>query len=558
MARVRIAVVGVGHRGLAVLDRILSHALARAYELEVLLVEPHELGVGVHWRDQPEYLMLNTVASQATAVSDPEMVPGAPIVGGPTFLQWCARRKITTPDGRPVGHDDFLPRKVWGDYLAWSATELLATAPVSVALAVHRGEAREVRPLGSGALLALDDGSQHTVDLAFVTTGHGVRGELPRKAVSEEGIDCYPLPASVAEFPPGARVAVSGMGLSAVDVTAALTVERGGRFYGSDGGIAYRPSGEEPKIILFSRTGRLPCARPARPRRTPRTAARHLTAAALESARARRADAKLDFMVDVWPLIRAEVLHRDLRPPQRRLAESILDLTPQRSADVDAYRRSVIADAELDLAEAELGLEVSAFKEAMEVPRDLRQRLREVVLAPGLTAAGHRDFFAVVPALANHAAVGPQLERVREILALMMAGVVELGPGPAPAVRRDGDAWTLASTHLDRPAVVHADHLVEAHLVWPRSIGGHDRLRSALRSWAQPHPADARYLHLDSANRVFMKDGSLACGVVVLGPPAEGANYYNNYVLWPGAESPMLLEIDAILGPLLDTCASRP
>lgn len=72
----RIAVVGVGPRGLSVLERVVSHTQGAGRPVELVLVEPGELGSGVHPAKQPDYLLLNTIASQLTIYSDEQMVPG--------------------------------------------------------------------------------------------------------------------------------------------------------------------------------------------------------------------------------------------------------------------------------------------------------------------------------------------------------------------------------------------------------------------------------------------------------------------------------------------------
>jgi hypothetical protein len=555
----RIAIVGLGHRGLAVLERIAALAGRLHTPTDVLIVEPHELGVGVHWRDQPEYLWLNTVAGQATAFADADMVDGAPVLGGPTFVAWCREQGVILDGGmggpRPVDVDDFVPRRVWGDYLAMAARHVLARLPRCVTVQIHMGEARQVQSAGGGrgAVVLLENGTEHRVDLAFVTTGHGIRSDRPVVAKDDDGLDCYPLPQTLDAIAPGQSVAVTGMGLTAFDVMAALTVGRGGQFVRVGDRFGYRASGEEPSIVLTSRTGHLPCARPGRPRTVPKPYGRIFTDQALAEARGGRSDGRLDFREDVLPLLRSEILERPLFAEQRRLAEVVLTTEPRWFDNAENYADAVVADAQLDVVEAVEGLEVSAFKEAMESLRDLRDRLRDVVLPPGLTEQGHRDFFKIIPGLANRAAVGPQLDRVRELLSLIDHGLVCLGPGPAPTVKRRDcdDHWTIASTRLREPCEVVVDHVVGAHLEWPRAIGGRDPLAMAMREWAAPHPADTRYLRLDIDGRAHQLDGQTADGVIVLGPPSEGSNYYNNYVMWPGARSSLLVGVDRVLRPLL-------
>jgi uncharacterized NAD(P)/FAD-binding protein YdhS len=72
----RVAIIGCGPRGLSVLERVVAHAPRYEDRLEVVVIEPGELGTGVHSPAQPDYLMLNSVAGQATAFGDAAMVPG--------------------------------------------------------------------------------------------------------------------------------------------------------------------------------------------------------------------------------------------------------------------------------------------------------------------------------------------------------------------------------------------------------------------------------------------------------------------------------------------------
>ena len=38
--------------------------------------------------------------------------------------------------------------------------------------------------------------------------------------------------------------------------------------------------------------------------------------------------------------------------------------------------------------------------------------------------------------------------------------------------------------------------------------------------------------------------------VALFGPPAEGSNYYNNFIPWPGTWSRLLTGIDAVISVL--------
>ncbi|MGE5830040.1 MAG: FAD/NAD(P)-binding protein, partial [Micromonosporaceae bacterium] len=60
----RIAVIGVGPRGLSAFERIVSHAQRGGPSVEVLLIEPGPLGSGTHGTNHPDYVLLNTIAAQ--------------------------------------------------------------------------------------------------------------------------------------------------------------------------------------------------------------------------------------------------------------------------------------------------------------------------------------------------------------------------------------------------------------------------------------------------------------------------------------------------------------
>ena len=89
----KIAIVGLGPRGLSIFERLLSAAeLLPDRYIDLAIFEPDKPGCGVHAVEQPGYLMLNTVAGQigtypdAAALSElPKSTPRP----GPDFLNWC-------------------------------------------------------------------------------------------------------------------------------------------------------------------------------------------------------------------------------------------------------------------------------------------------------------------------------------------------------------------------------------------------------------------------------------------------------------------------------------
>lgn len=106
---IKIAIVGCGSRGLTVLERLC--ALAGERRLEISLFDPHRPGPGLHSVEQPEYLMLNTVASQISMFPDQAALGGFSGRQGPDFYQWCLRFKSGESTVQP---NAFLPGHGWG------------------------------------------------------------------------------------------------------------------------------------------------------------------------------------------------------------------------------------------------------------------------------------------------------------------------------------------------------------------------------------------------------------------------------------------------------------
>lgn len=552
----KIAVVGVGPRGLSAFERLISQAGSGALGCEVLLIEPGPLGVGAHDRSQPDYLLLNTVAAQITAFSDEKMVPSAPVTNGPGFLEWCREQGARVPagwwpeSGGPVEGDSFLPRRTYGEYLAWSAEELLRRVPSNLKVTVIEATALDVRPAGGAAEVVLDDGSVWLVDLAIVTTGHGLASPDRKEADRGTWIERpYPLPDSLAGVGSGQRLAVLGSGLTAIDLIASVTVGRGGVFHSDGGDLSYSPSGGEPEVILVNRSGWLPCARPASPRARP--AALRGLAEGIERVRLGRRNGHLDLAGNLEPLIRAEVFGGIEDDRETAVLERAFALQDPPTGSEAQFHAAVVEQARLDVEEARRGLGRSRLKDRMETLRDQREALRAAVDPPGMTPEGHRAFFDRVPALANRTAVGPQRERLEELLQLVRQRVVRFGPGPRPEVRRRDGGWELRSTSLREEARIDADVVVKGRLDFPERDPAVDPLAGALRDWIAPHPAEPRFLCLDRRGHPLTRGGGVCKSVAVFGPPAEGANYYNNYILWPGVWSRLLTDLDRVLEPLL-------
>lgn len=86
-----IAIVGMGPRGISVVERIsaILNDQSTPAELTLHLIEASELGAGEVWRtDQTDTLCMNTLAAAVTLFTEPGATVSAPVVEGPILYDW--------------------------------------------------------------------------------------------------------------------------------------------------------------------------------------------------------------------------------------------------------------------------------------------------------------------------------------------------------------------------------------------------------------------------------------------------------------------------------------
>jgi uncharacterized NAD(P)/FAD-binding protein YdhS len=563
---VSVAIVGAGPRGLSVLERICGSPANRWDSLTVHLIDPNPPGAGVHSPDQPDHLLMNTVAGQVTMFrTGDSAVVGRPI-SGPSLADWAGAAAHT-----------YLPRAVLGRYLTYAYQRIRRQAPDSVTIYEHRATAETVRALRDRSwVLRLSDGSIIAADFVFLTTGHSTNHPTTEDHLVQEFIsdhrrvnprlryvrNCYPL-RQLDTIAAGSRVAVRGLGLSSVDTVAALTVGRGGRFVqGPDGELVYRPSGDEPRMHVYSRSGRIFWPRAVH-QKTPADLYRpsFLTAARLRELR--MTNCQLDFERHVLPLLTADM---------RTAAESVWPGT--NPADVDAILRpqeparsrsgrdhqsTIVGFLVMDERRAEEGNLGNPIKAATDSLRDMRDSLRSVIEHRGLTPASHQRFNQVYGPILNAVAGGPPLSRSREWRALFASGLLRVGAGPGAGVRADpdfaefvidgGPADAEPATRCDVVVGASVDPFLPGRDTSPltRSLlsGGHARPFG--NDWFRPGGFD-----IDTSGRLIGADGEARPNIVALGHPTEGAHYFTNMLPAPGVDSRMTADAAAAVEAMAD------
>ncbi len=263
----RVAIAGLGPKGLFALERLVHHASSAGAPVEVVAYEPHPVpGAGpVYDPSQPAYLRMNLAADRLDAwCGDNAAVPAA------ERLPFTAWRHGHGPAAGTPEEERYPPRGVVGAYLADGLARLRRRLPAEVTLRIVTHAVRAVRR-DRGAWAVEDAGggvSAH--DEVLLTVGHGTTITHAPPSPWPHAAPLVPATLPVGRaltegVPAGATVAVRGFALTFLDAALALTEGRGGAFApaADHGPVRYVPSGDEPAVLLpYSRTGRPMLAKP--------------------------------------------------------------------------------------------------------------------------------------------------------------------------------------------------------------------------------------------------------------------------------------------------------
>ncbi|MFI6008270.1 FAD/NAD(P)-binding protein [Streptomyces sp. NPDC051243] len=515
-----VCVIGVGPRGLSVLERICANAEGTARPVAVHLVDPYPPGPGAVWRTgQPDELLMNTVASQVTLFTDDSVDCAGPSVPGPSLYAWArmierdhtGRYPLRVLDeARQLGPDSYPTRAFHGHYLEWVFRHLLRTAPEEVTVHTHRSTAVALddTPDGRQTVTLADGRRLARMDAVVLALGHAeqlpgqeeraLAGFAARHGLTYVG-PANPADAVTAGIAPGTPVALRGLGLNFFDHLALLTEGRGGTFKDSENGLVYLPSGNEPVLYAGSRRGVPYHARGENQKGAlGRHHPRFLTPEVIAGLRRR----PVGFRRDLWPLIDREVrtvyheawirrsqgagaaeefvraaltgrcseahlldryeLPADERWDWRRIERPYGERV---FAGRDDFRHWLLDYLRRDVAEARLGNVDGPLKAALDALRDLRNEIRLVVDHGGVLGESYRaELDSWYTPLNAFTSIGPPAFRIEQLIALIEAGVLHVvGPGMRvrPSAREGG--FLVDAEQVSEPPVL-VDALIEARL----------------------------------------------------------------------------------------------
>jgi uncharacterized NAD(P)/FAD-binding protein YdhS len=585
---IEMAIVGLGSWGLCVLERTVNRARRTGKPVRLHVIEPAHFGGGVYSAEQPDFLVLNNACGQLSLYAAPDGDAHPPYAVG--LHQWavvCGYRWVghecrIGAGGDPILPTDYLPRRLMGEYLAWFYDTLVDYAPPNLEIVRHYAAAVDISPAlrGREALL-LDTGATLTVDHVVLTSGHTFNDE-PGASGGVRYLQPYPIDSLDRSVSAGSSVAVAGMGLVGFDVLTAFTIGRGGTFEArSDRAdrMRYVPSGREPAITLYSRSGAPYCAKSAsgvdpygqyQP-----VVCTHEEFAALTNPGGSPVRRHVDFRAELLPLLFAEMqaryyIHSALLTGGE--AESTEVRAILRQGWLDGYYEKAVdalepqygpfhpathlfagserhytsatdyQDQAYDMIEADLTEALhpggSPVKAAQEVLRILRDQLRSVIEFGGLSLDSYIEFQSNIRGRINRLEAGVPPMRSQQLLALLDAGVVRIPLGPNPDATRCDDGIRLSSTALDDPTSVTVDGVVRGYLDMPSLARSGSPLLKRL--YAKGRLTQLSYgstpvgsVAINENFHPYDTEGRLQPNLSVLGVLTEGVRYFTHYLPSP-------------------------
>ncbi len=580
------AIVGLGSWGLCVLERTVNRARQTASPIRVHVIEPGHLGGGVYSAAQPDYLILNNPCGQLSLYAAPDADDDPSYAAG--LYEWALERGYRRVGykyeigslGETILPTDYLPRRLMGEYLAWFYDALVSEAPSNLEIVRHYAAVTDITSeIGGRESVVLDNGTQISVDHVVLTSGHTFNEERIGEPNEVHYLRPYPVEHFDDVVGPREPIAIAGMGLVGYDLVTALTIGRGGTYQDDGDRLHYVPSGQEPEIYFYSRSGVPYCAKSVhgvdptgeyQPIVCTPEAFREMTNPAGSPLRRR-----VDFRNDLLPLLFAEMQARYLiHSAYLRHGSATASLVRDQleaswaagtfahavdrfepeyghfdpasvvfaDADAhfdssDAYQTHVYRMVETDLNDA-LAVGGSPTKAAQEVTRILRDQMRGVIEYGGLSMRSFIDFQSNVRGRINRLEAGPPPLRSQQLLGLLDAGVVKIPFGPNPEVSAVNDGVVIRSTRLSQPVEKLVKCVVRGHLDLPSLARSSSPLLSRLYT-------NGRLTQFSYGDRTvgsvaisedfhpYDAEGRVQSSLSLLGVLTEGVRYFTHYLPSP-------------------------
>lgn len=150
MKAVSITIIGLGPRGLCVLERILSLAAQQPeLQVQIVVVNKGMPGQGVHGQSLSDRFLLNTVAGLLTLIPGEAFQPSLLKGTFADFLPWLNQKGIAASAGA------YVPRRLFGAYCHELYQRLLERCPLNCQVEYIDDEAIDIQQAGQKEVTCL-------------------------------------------------------------------------------------------------------------------------------------------------------------------------------------------------------------------------------------------------------------------------------------------------------------------------------------------------------------------------------------------------------------------
>lgn len=588
-----IVLIGAGPRGLVAAERLIERQRVthRFRQLTITMVDPFGIGGRVWQANQSHDLIMNTNPDQITMFTDQTCEINGPIVPGLNLFDWTktkaaqyinlnnvAHKEELLAEIRSLKNNGYASRGLFGLYLNWFYEYLQTRLTTEITLAVLHEEAIAIQADTTVTDYFVQT-SNHQLHAANVVMALGhcenkptsKQVELREFAQRYQANYIYPTQPQEYDFSnlkTDQTIIIRGLGLSFFDAVAMLTTGRGGQFVdGTDGQLAYQASGQEPKIVAGSRLGVPLRAKGQNEKRNNERATPHFfTSQWFQATRLKGGITGAEFLAlahheveyvyyekliqQKYPQINVDKFltqFTSVADPTQLVEQSEIDsadyLDWEKLIDPAKYfgdsddPQVMAAYLQWDAAIAKKGTKTGPLTSALEVFRDIRDVMRQIVTQQLLSPDDYRkDFLGQFNYENSHLAVGPPEIRIEELRALVLAGIVKI-LGPEMTVATDEHSGKFVTWSKQKPAKRYAaDYLLEARLPSIKVEQSQNPLMQQLLAdkLAQPHElvlADGTHfktgaLDVNSATEQLLVDGDINQHLYVWGIPTEGKQWF--------------------------------
>ncbi|MBS9338712.1 FAD/NAD(P)-binding protein [Fructobacillus sp. M2-14] len=614
----KIALIGAGPRNLAILGRLIFLADKTTY-LDIDMYDRSPIG-GRVWDpflENNHTFLMNTAPNQVTLFDDFEMDDQELQIERPNLLSWAQTIAFDYLKDHPeypsiyqdevlslVSSNDFASRGLFGIYAAWFFELLQSVSSSNININFYEDYVVDMEKGKKRFAIRTESGAERKYDRVVFAPGHidNKPNEKQQNLINfanDKGLQYFPAshPAenNFENIDENNQVLIEGLGLSFFDVILSLTAGKGGVFITeTDGSLTYHSSGHEPRIVAGSFNGLPPRAKGINQKEASQLyQPRFFT---LENLKA-KANLNMGHLpYDVFmktlkmeltykslynQIIQADFPIGTLRSKVAKFIEDpdnwpkindTFDLNfdveidwdskvfpAMNQTDASTYKEFVIQHIQSDIRSAELGNDWSPLTGAYDILRDVRDIVRTLYNDGYFTDSDYQLMLTSFKQFDNQLSAGPPLIRMRQLLALIEAGVIQIA-GPGFKTGHNEQLFTASDSlhqHFEADVLIEArlstidfriakSSLVQS-LVKKGLITSNDRLVNTNGDLVLAHTVK---VDLDTLT-VVDKDNHPVKGFFVSGIPLEGSRWFNTVIPRPYVHTLLFQESKLLVNELL-------